>query len=192
VRSLVYYVAGTLDGYIAHTDGSFGGFPVDDEFLAALLAEFPETFPASFRPGTPTRAENRHFDAVLMGRKTYEVGLQAGITSPYPTLDQYVFSTTMTESPDPDVTLVLGDPAEAVSRLKRQDGKAVWLCGGARLASTLFAAGLVDEVVVKLNPVLFGSGIPLVDRGFDPTRLRLEDTVVHPSGHVRLHYHVIR
>jgi dihydrofolate reductase len=80
---------------------------------------------------------------------------------------------------------------DAVTGSKRCPGKAIWLCSGARLASTLFSAGFVDEVVLKLNPVLFGSGIPLVGRGIDPTtRLHLLDTFVHPSGHVRLHYRV--
>jgi len=188
---VVYYVAATVDGCIARTDGSFDNFPMDVEYLAALLAEFPETFPAHLRPEGASRDDNRHFDAVLMGRTTYEVGLRMGVSSPYPTLDQYVFSTTMTASPHPDVTLVRDSVVNAVTALKRGPGKAIWLCGGARLASTLFTAGLVDEVVLKLNPVLFGSGIPLVGRGIDPTtKLHLLDTFVHPSGHVRLHYRV--
>lgn len=79
---------------------------------------------------------------------------------------------------------------DAVARPKGEPGKAIWLCGGAQLATTLFSAGLVDEIVLKLNPVLFGSGIPLVRRGIGATRLRLLDNFAHPSGHVRLHYRV--
>src|SRR5690606_32914308 len=100
MRELIYYVASTLDGFIAHEDGSFEGFPWDDAYGADLFASFPETIPAHLREGQSTRAGNKYFDAVLMGRKTYEVGLQEGITSPYPTLEQYVFSRTMKESPD--------------------------------------------------------------------------------------------
>jgi dihydrofolate reductase len=83
-------VASTLDGCIAHPDGSFDGFPADEAYLAELLGAFPETFPVTLRPARARRADNRRFDAVLMGRRTYEVGLEAGIASPYPTLDQYV------------------------------------------------------------------------------------------------------
>ena len=190
MRPVVYYVAATVDGHIARTDGSFDAFPIDEEYLAALLAEFPETIPGHLRSAGASRTDNRHFDAVLMGRTTYEVGLRAGVSSPYPTLDQYVVSTTMAASPHPDVTLVGDSVVDAVSDLKRGPGKAIWLCGGARLASTLFSAGLVDEVVLKLNPVLFGSGIPLVGRGIDHMKLNLLDAFVHPSGHVRLHYEV--
>jgi dihydrofolate reductase len=46
-----------------------------------------------------------------MGRKTYEPGLKIDLSSPYPTLEQYVLSTTMEESPDENVTLVSGDAA---------------------------------------------------------------------------------
>ena len=53
--------------------------------------------------------------------------------------------------------LVRDSLVDAVASLKRETGKGIWLRGGAQLASTLFAAGLVDEIVRKLNPVLFGS-----------------------------------
>jgi dihydrofolate reductase len=190
MRKLIYFVASTLDGFIAHPDGSFGGFPWDEAYLAALLESFPETFPAPMRPGAPTRADNRWFDAVLMGRKTYEVGLREGLTSPYPTLAQYVFSRSMPESPHSEVTLVRDDVRDIVPDLKQQTGKAIWLCGGADLAGSLFAAGLVDELIVKVNPVLFGSGIPRLGPTVERTVLALTESVVYPSGHIRLHYSV--
>lgn len=189
MRELIYYVASTLDGFIAHEDGSFDGFPVDDEFLAALRESFPETFPAHLRDPEDTRP-NKWFDCVLMGRKTYEVGLAIGATNPYPTLDQYVFSRTMEESPDERVELVSENAAERVAELKRGAGKAIWLCGGASLASTLLGAGLIDGMIVKLNPVLFGSGIPLFSDGAGPTSLELTDSETYRSGHVILHYRV--
>jgi dihydrofolate reductase len=190
MRRLTYFVATTLDGFISRADGTFGDFPWDEAYVAALLESFPETFPARFRPGAPTRADNRRFDAVLMGRRTYEVGLREGIASPYPTLDQYVFSRTIRESLPEGVTLVRDEAAEFVARLKEQPGKAIWLCGGADLASVFFAANLVDELIVKLNPVLFGSGIPLLGPADGPVELELTETFTHPSGHVRLHYDV--
>lgn len=192
MRPLVYYIALTLDGYIAHEDGSFEGFPWDDAFAAELLASFPETLPAPFHPEPRTRADNQHFDAVLMGRKTYDVGLQGGLTSPYPTLDQYVFSRSMTESPDPQVTLVRDNAVDVVRDLKQQPGKAIWLCGGGALAGQLFEAGLIDQLIIKLNPVLFGSGIPLFSGGIPLTALQLTQHKAIASGHVILYYDVQR
>jgi hypothetical protein len=46
--------------------------------------------------------------------------------------------------------------------LKAEAGKDIYLCGGADLATELFKKGLLDEVILKLNPVLLGSGIPLL------------------------------
>lgn len=99
MRKLKYYVACTVDGFIAREDGSFDCFPMAGEHFADLFDSFPETFPAHFQEAQGIRAENKQFDAVLMGRKTYEVGLNVGVTNPYPTLKQYVFSRAMKASP---------------------------------------------------------------------------------------------
>ncbi|MDF1503907.1 dihydrofolate reductase family protein [Roseisolibacter sp. H3M3-2] len=192
MAALVYYVATSVDGFIARPDGSFGDFPWDPEFGAHLLDTYPETFPAHLRSGPVSAEGNRRFGAVLMGRHTYEVGVDAGVVSPYPTLRQFVFSTRLRESPSPDVALVREDAAEVVTRLKREEARDVWLCGGAVLAASLFEAGLVDEVVVKLNPVLFGAGIPLLARPVPTVALDLRDLRRFPSGHAWLHYDVRR
>ena len=189
MRRLVYFVATSLDGFIAEEDGSFDRFPWDDAYVAELFQEFPETIPAHMR-GPASRSDNRWFDAVVMGRATYEVGIPLGLTSPYPTLDQYVFSSTMKESPDPDVTLVSRGAADFVAALKQEPGKAIWLCGGGKLAGALLSAGLVDEIIAKVNPVVFGRGIPLFGGVSELRRLRLADTKTFPSGHLRLHYHL--
>jgi dihydrofolate reductase len=106
-------------------------------------------------------AENQWFDTVLMGRKTYDVGFKAGVTNPYPHLQQYLFSKSLKVSPDEQVTLVLEDTVQFVEQLKQLPGKGIWLCGGANLASSLFAAGLIDRLILKVNPFLMGEGIPL-------------------------------
>ena len=174
MRKLKYYVAMTLDGFIAHEDGSFDGFPKDDELVADFFASYD------------------WFEIVLMGRKTYEVGLREGKTNPYPAMRQFVFSRTMKESPDEHVTLVSEGAAELVRDLKNEDGKDIWLCGGAQLGTTLFAAGLVDDLIIKLNPVLFGSGIPLFSGEVQQTGLELTDSKIYGTGIVVLHYRVER
>lgn len=189
-RSIVYYVATTLDGFIAREDGSFAEFPWDDAFGADLLEAYPETFPTPFHGRQLSAADNNRFDAVLMGRKTYEVGLRGGLTSPYPSLQQFVFSTTLTESPDPAVTLVRQDAPAFVADLKQSPGRDVWLCGGGSLASTLYEAGLVDEVIVKLNPIVFGSGIPLLGGRVSAPGLTLREHRIYESGHAVLSYSV--
>jgi dihydrofolate reductase len=190
MREVIYYVATTLDGFIAHDDGSFDGFPWDVTYGTDLAAAFPETVPAHLRSIEHRQLENKWFDVVLMGRNTYEVGLKEGITNPYPTLQQYVFSHTMKASPDPQVTLISDNAAGVVRELKQGRGKAIWLCGGAKLATTLFAANLLDQLIVKLNPVVFGSGISLFAHIVKQTALELSDHKSYPSGHIVLHYGV--
>lgn len=190
MREIVYYVASTLDGFIAHQDGSFTGFPWDDGFGADLRARFPETFPVHLGGPTGPGDANQLFDTVLMGRRTYEVALREGITSPYPSLAQYVFSRTLARSPDPHVTVTDEDPVTLATALKEQSGRAIWLCGGATLASALFTAGLVDRLIVKLNPVVFGAGIPLLGSASAQRALTLTESQVYPSGHALLDYHV--
>jgi len=76
MRNLTYLVAMSLDGFIAQTDGSHEGFAMEAAYWQALFQEFPETVPTHFRAAMGISDENRHFDTVLMGRKTYEVGLK--------------------------------------------------------------------------------------------------------------------
>ena len=80
MRKLIYYVARTVDGFIAREDGSFDCFLSQGEHFADLLRDFPETIPSHLRQALGVRVENWHFDAVVMGRKTYEVGVAVGVT----------------------------------------------------------------------------------------------------------------
>jgi dihydrofolate reductase len=166
MRRLVYLVSVTQDGFIAGPGGEFDFFVVNDDLAGTLNARFPETVPTDLRGAVGITEDNKIFDAVLMGRKTYEVGLPHGITSPYRQLDQYVFSATLDELPGPDVELVAGDPAAKVHELKAEDGMDIWLCGGGALAGALY--GEIDALILKRHPILIGTGLPLVVGDFSP------------------------
>lgn len=174
MRTLEYHVAISLDGFLAHVDGTWEGLPVEGEHV-------DDFFEAQ-----------RGYDVVLMGRKTYEVGVRMGVTSPYPAMRQYVFSRSMQASPDPAVELVRDDALGVVRRIKAEEGRPVWLCGGGELAATLAEAGLIDRIVVKLAPVVFGAGIPMFGRGFPRRALELVDTKRYPNGVQRLTYRARR
>lgn len=190
MRELVYYVASSLDGFIAKDDGALDGFPWDDDYGTHLLESCPETFPAHLRSGELRPDDNRKFDAVLMGRKTYEVGLREGIHSPYPTLDQFVFSRSLEDASGGAVEFVRDHALEKVRAQKQEDGLAIWLCGGGELAGQLMSAGLIDRLVIKLNPVIFGTGIPLFGPLPRAPQLVLEKEKSFASGHLVLEYTV--
>lgn len=183
---LKYFVACTVDRFIARKDGSFDFFLAEGEHVADLLTNFPETIPVHFRDKLGITAENQHFDTVLMGRKTYEVGVKEGITNPYPQMKQYLFSRSLKESPDPAVELVSSDPVAFVRELKQRPGKDIWLCGGGDLASVLFPA--LDEMILKVHPFLLGSGIPLFSAAIHLTSLELLESKVYNNGFMLLHY----
>ncbi|MFD8075575.1 dihydrofolate reductase family protein [Streptomyces sp. NPDC059718] len=92
----------------------------------------------------------------------------------------------MTASPDPAVELVSGDPLEFVRGLKRRDGAGIWLCGGGRLAASLRPE--IDELVVKLNPVVAGAGVPLFAGGFAPQAYDVTEVRTHKSGVLMVTY----
>lgn len=175
MRKLKYHVAITLDGFIAHTDHTVDGFVAEGEHVTDYLESL-----------------RTDYDIALMGRRTYEFGFQFGVTNPYPWMKQYFLSRTMGRSPDPNVELVSENMLDLVRELKRGTGKDIYLCGGATLAATLLAEDLIDEIIVKLNPVLFGSGIPLFSQAIKQTDLELANSKVYATGVVLLHYHVKR
>lgn len=137
MAELTYYVAVTLDGWIADPHGDTSAFLTEGDHLAALAVAYPETFPAPYRAALGIDAANQRFDTVVMGRKTYAPALDAGLTSPYPHLRQSVVSRTLSGRTDPAVTVVADDPVEHVRRLKDSSQLGVWLCGGGQLASAL-------------------------------------------------------
>lgn len=191
MRKLVYLVASTLDGFVADPDRKD---PSDTVFLLAgdhaepLMSEYPEMVPHHIRPLVGLEgAENRHFDTVLEGRVSYVMALGAGVENAYPHMRHLVFSSTLTEVPDPRIELVAGDAVARVRELKKEDGRDIWLCGGGALAGAL--RDEVDEIHLKLNPVVIGSGTPLFDADFGIDRYALASSrTFEGSGVLLLRY----
>ena len=162
MRTLTYLVATTLDGFIAAPDGgdpTGSVFPVTPDYLEHLVTHYPETLPDGARTALGVTSPATRFDTVLEGRRSYHVGLDAGVTNAYPHLRHVVFSRSLGQSPDPTVEVTAADPVETVRQLKRAAGSGIWLVGGAQLAAALYDE--IDELVLKINPVTLGSGIPL-------------------------------
>jgi dihydrofolate reductase len=187
VRSLVYFVATTLDGYIAGADrGDPDFFPFQGPHVAELLAEFPEMLPGHLRAPLGLDGDNHRFDTILMGRTTYDIGRQVGLTSPYPHLRQIVVSTSITAPPDPAVELVGQDVLSKVRALKAEQGKDVWLAGGGRLAASVVEE--IDELILKVNPVVLGAGTPLFDGVVGPRPVTPTGHKVYPNGFALMRY----
>ncbi|WP_110514486.1 dihydrofolate reductase family protein [Herpetosiphon llansteffanensis] len=180
MRKLVYFVACTADGFIADEAGGFDFFPMTGGHLDYIRQEYPETMPTHVMTMLGIPAEQKRFDTVLMGRHTYAVGLNEGVTSPYAHLRQYVISSSLGKLDSPDVTLVAQDPLGLVQSLKQEAGRDIWLCGGGSLASALISE--IDELVLKVNPVMIGQGIRLFAGLGQPVQLELLEHQVFEGG----------
>ena len=172
MRKVKYFVANSLDNFIARRDGAVDWLMWSDE-AAAVMKDYWSKI-----------------DTILMGRKTYEVGLalSKGKKNPYSNIKTYVFSRTLKEAED--VEIVSENAVEFVRDLKARDGKEICLMGGGDFAKTLFEAGLIDEIGFNIHPVLLGQGIPLfleMNRQID---LELIDSQKFKNGCVLVTYRV--
>ncbi len=167
MRKLTYFVACSIDGFIGDPNGDASSMMqfVNEEFLEFLKTEYPETVSAEGRRVLDFHdVANQKFDTVIQGRGSYQVGLDAGVTSPYGHLREYVASRGLGESPDQRAPDHRG-PGRRRPRLKAEEGGlGIWLCGGSRVAGELLDE--VDELVIKTYPQVYGSGMPMFGTDF--------------------------
>lgn len=180
MRQLVYFVATSADGFIAGPAGQFDFFPMQGDHISAQAAELPETLPAHVRQAFGIPFRPGRFDTVLMGRKTLEPARAAGLLEPYAPLETFVFTRSDPAAQHGALHITSRDPLQVVRELKQRPGQDLWLCGGAQLAAALLPE--LDELVLKVNPVLAGDGIRLLDMGFSPRQLELRAQRRFESG----------
>jgi dihydrofolate reductase len=106
-------------------------------------------------------------DAQLLGRRTYEGFAaawpnrpddEAGFTQRMNSMPKYVVSNTLEDPSWQNTTVLGGDPAEAVRRLKEDGDGVVLIAGSAQLVQALTEAGLVDEYRLMVFPLVIGAG----------------------------------
>ena len=150
----------------------------DDDMFAAMEADYAKS------------------DALLLGRRTYETFAASWPErgSEVPNADwmnntrKYVASTTL-ESPEwNNSTVIEGDVAEAVARLKQEDGKDIMVNGSGALVRTLMRNHLLDELRLFVHPVVVGSGRRLFDDQSDPVEFALVDSHAYDNGVISLTY----
>lgn len=141
--------------------------------------------------------ESRDNGALLLGRRTYEDFYSVWpnrTDSPFTAIlnntQKYVASTTLAE---PLVwsnsTLLKGDVAEAVARLKEEQGKNIVVLGSGELVQSLMRHKLIDEYVLLIHPLVLGTGRRFFADGVPFATLRLIDTKTTSTGVVIATYH---
>lgn len=169
---IVYYVATSLDSYIATADGRVDWL---DRFHAA-----GEDLGAGELEGS--------VGALLLGSHTYEFALRLGHW-PSPDKPSWVFTRRELPRLHPSITLTAQSPSEVVALLASRGITRAWLMGGGHLAASFHSAGLISRYIISVFPVLLGSGVPLLaPNPSGASSLRLVDAKPFSSGIVQLTY----
>lgn len=170
---LRYYVAASLDGFIATSDGAVDWLaPYEgqdfgyEEFVAGI-------------------------DAVILGRATYDQVRGFG-KWPYGGKQGYVLTSTPLPSPPDGVVPYSGDLADLAARLRTESKQDIWVVGGGQTAAGFLEAGGLDRIELFVMPVLLGTGIPFLPHHPRQTDLRLISSETGPLDVLSLTYSIER
>ena len=181
---VVGYLAMSLDGFIAG--------PEDE--LAWLETPRESGLPMAVGEWAATRPEGLEFDdflagvgCIVMGRRTYDV--VAGFDGPWPYGDvPLLVATSRPLTTDRHtVEAVSGEPEAIIARARELAGERdIYADGGATIRS-LLDAGLLDHLVLTIQPTALGAGIPLFAGLRDPAEFAVEKVERWGSGFVQVH-----
>ena len=165
------YIAASLDGYIARSDGGI-------DWLAMVEV-----------PGEDYGYENFYssVDAIALGSKTYELALSFE-EWPYSGKSTFVFTQRALPCDRDDVALVI-DPVETLlARLDTQGFQHLWLVGGGTLVNSFLQQDLIGDYIISTIPIILGEGIPLFPPPSPQVKLQLVSAKQYPSGLLQSHY----
>jgi dihydrofolate reductase len=167
------YIATSLDGYIATSDGGLNWL------TEAPNPERSDYGFAEFIDG---------IDAIVMGRNTFETVLSFGVW-PY-ARPVFVLSEHLREIPENlagKASILSGDIRSLVEDLRQQGYANLYIDGGLTIQSFL-AADLIDEMIITRLPVLLGSGIPLFGELDEMLQFEHVSTEVYNNALVKSRY----
>ena len=162
MKKLKLYVASSLDGFIARED---------DDLKWLTEAPNPENDDHGYAAFLET------VDTVLMGNSTYKWVVAEWMPNPYPDLKNYVFTRGEAKTSG-NINYINDDPVAFTAELKKGDGKDIFLVGGGELIKQLLAAGLIDEMIIFIVPVVLGRGIRLFPETDNPLTLQFKTETV--------------
>jgi dihydrofolate reductase len=147
-RKVILYIAMSIDGCIA-TDND------DLNFLSVVQVEGEDYGYEDFI---------QTVDTVIMGRKTYNKVLTFGGEFPHKDRKCYVISNSK-KGRDKNVEFYNGDLGQLIKKLQKEDGRNIFIDGGAQVVFELMKLNLIDRYIVSVVPYLLGGGIVLFKPG---------------------------
>ena len=189
-----YYCAAALDGYIADPDDGL-------DWLMGYQGSF-EGAGAEPGPMSDGGAYERFYEgvgALVSGSTTYEFVLDhLGDEGRWPYAGKPYWVLSTRDLPVPagdgvDVRIADAAVADLYDEMTAAAGERnLWVVGGGNVASQFAEAGLLDELLVTVVPVVLGAGKPLFDEPVGGDPLRLTGTTVFQNGMVELRYELAR
>ena len=180
-RRIIVSIAASADGFIARSDGSVG-------WLDRPRPKGHHGMDAFYQS----------IDTILWGRKTYDMALafqKNGIPgSAFDTsVKNYVFTRGQLPAAAPPGVEVVKEPiGKFATRLRKQNGKNIWMMGGAGIIASFLDEGQLDEFIIRVIPTFIGEGIPLMAPSRRTVALELMSCTKFPDGVVELHYAVAK
>jgi dihydrofolate reductase len=166
MRKVILNLAMSLDGFIEGPNGEYDWCLADQDY------------------GMTDFLNNA--DAIFLGRKSYEILMNAG-PDLFATLKMYVFSDTLTTVPGNSEIIRSADFKQRVEEIRHQPGGNIWLFGGAQLVSAFIEQRQINEFILSVHPVILGAGKPLFIVK-DRTQLMFLGSEQFSSGLVQLRY----
>lgn len=170
-KKLIYYVAQSVDGYIADKNGSV-------DWLNSFEESSKDYGYQSFYDG---------IDSLVMGSQTYQFILDYGKWI-YPKNPCWVFSKRQLDKIDPLVQFSSDPPLQVLQQIRKKGYSNTWLVGGAQLANSFFEINAITDYIIHVMPVVLGEGIPLLSAPATRSDLELTEKNTFPSGAVQLIY----
>ncbi|NMM47652.1 dihydrofolate reductase family protein [Marinigracilibium pacificum] len=164
---IIYYVASSIDGFIAGTNDDISDFAMSGKGVEKYLADL------------------QNFNTVIMGRRTYEFGYQYGLEPgkpAYPHMQHHIFSDSMKIENLSDTVHIEPKSIERVKEIRDASDTDVYLCGGGEFAGWLLDNGLIDQLKIKLNPIIIGDGVRLFGGSAKKAKWDLVDNEIFDDG----------
>lgn len=171
MRKVVLYIATSVDGYIAKSDGSL-------DWLESQDTEEEDYGYEDFYASV---------DTTLMGNTTFQQILGFDVEFPYDDKKNIVFTRGKPKAHD-FAEITNRSPAELVRELKKEQGKDIWLVGGGALNGELLRADLLDRMIITVVPVVLGEGIKLFEGVARELPWDLTEAEAYDNGFLQLTY----
>ena len=170
-RKVILYIASSLDGYIAK--------PNDDLSFLSIVEKEGEDYGYSEFIKT--------VDTVIMGRRTYDWIMAHVPEYVHPDKESYIITRTARPSIG-KIHFYDGNLQDLIVRLKSEQGKNIFIEGGAEIVNELLKLNLIDEIVISIIPILVGNGTRFFKDGRPEQLLELVSTKQFETGLVQVHY----